>query len=140
MDSNPQAMDTSKHLQLTKTAHKIIPHLNCKDVEKTAAFYMNCLHFELGGLHLDVPMVSVFMGAKAEANLYIFGENKEYVNVGTVMVGLGKIALEQYYQILVEEKNVEIVDDIADRAWGFRQFNVKDLDGNIIQFWAFLDE
>jgi uncharacterized glyoxalase superfamily protein PhnB len=129
------------HSQLTRTAHKIIPHLLCRDVAKTAAFYTDALHFDLGGLHLDVPMVSVFMGAKAEANIYIFGRAEEQdVTVGTVMVGLRKPALEQFYRVLVEEGRVEIVDPIGDRPWAFRQFDVKDLDGNVLQFWTFMDE
>jgi uncharacterized glyoxalase superfamily protein PhnB len=134
------AGNPSDHSQLTRTAHKIIPHLICRDVEKTAAFYTEHLHFEMGGLHLDVPMVSVAMGAKAEANIYIFGTSKKDFRTGTVMVGLRKPALEQFYQLLVEEAKVEIIGPIEDKVWEFRQFDVKDLDGNVIQFFAFVDE
>ena len=130
----------SEVLRITKSAHKIIPHLRCTDVQKTADFYTKDLHFELGGIHLDVPMVSVFMGAKAEANIYIFGIKDEEMKTGTVMVGLGRKELEEYHDLLVREGRVEIEEGLGDREWGFRQFDVEDLDGNRLQFWAFLDE
>ena len=137
-----EATKECPHLHnLTRSAHKIIPHLRCADVNRTAAFYLDNLHFELGGLRPEVPMVSVFMGRKAEANIYIFGKQPSdgHAPTGTIMVGLGKAELEQYYQALLKEKKVDIVHTIEDRPWGFRQFDVKDLDGNVLQFFAFIE-
>ena len=143
-------MADPKHTHLTRSAHKIIPHLTCSDIHRTKDFYTNSLHFELGEFHPDnkpSPMISVFMGAKAEANIYIFQvEEGEEVKTRRVMVGLGKEELDQFHKILVEEGRVEIVDGhdadggLRDREWGMRQFEVKDGDGNGIQFWAFLED
>lgn len=134
---------------LTRSAHKIIPHLQCASAAAIATFYTAHLHFVLGDLVLnnDPPMASVFMGRRAEANIYIFetphsssSGAHEPVSPGTVMIGLGKAELEAYYAALVAEGSVEIVHEISDRPWGFRQFDVKDLDGNVLQFFAFMSE
>ncbi len=136
--------DTHESAQLhhlTRSAHKIIPHLRCADVTKTAAFYTDHLYFEIGGLKPEVPMVSVFMGAKADANIYIFqNPSGERISPGTIIIGLRRAELERYDVALVEEGRVEIVHEIADRPWEFRQFDVKDLDANVLQFFAFMSE
>jgi uncharacterized glyoxalase superfamily protein PhnB len=47
--------------------------------------------------------------------------------------------LDAYYERL-EEGGIEIVDPIADRPWGQREFTVADPHGNWLSFWRALDE
>ena len=46
--------------------------------------------------------------------------------------------LDAHYERLVEA-GIEIVDPIADRAWGQREFTVADPNGNWLSFWRALD-
>ena len=48
--------------------------------------------------------------------------------------------LEQYYNLLKKEAKVTFVDEIEDKDWGYRQFEIADEDGNHIQFFRFLDD
>ena len=47
--------------------------------------------------------------------------------------------LDAHYKRL-EEGGIEIVDPIADRPWGQREFTVADPHGNWLSFWRALDE
>ena len=47
--------------------------------------------------------------------------------------------LDAYYERL-ETGGIEIVDPIADRPWGQREFTVADPHGNWLSFWRALDE
>ena len=40
----------------------------------------------------------------------------------------------------LEKRGIEIVDPIADRPWGQREFTVADPHGNWLSFWRALDE
>lgn len=55
------------------------------------------------------------------------------------MIALGETELDDYYQLLKKEGEVEIVEEIADMEWGYRQFAVKDGDGNRLVFFKFLE-
>ena len=46
--------------------------------------------------------------------------------------------LDAYYERLKAD-GIEIVDPIADRPWGQREFTVADPQGNWLSFWRALD-
>lgn len=126
------------------SAWKIIPHFPCTAIDATINFYIECLHFNLGGtdrdddLHHEARMCSVAVGRKADANLYLFKKNPPF-EPSAAMVALGTKQLDQYYELLVAEEKVEISMPIEDQPWGYRQFEVKDIDGNRVQFFKFLE-
>lgn len=87
-------------------------------------------------------MCSVAVGVPAiRGNIYFFKTDPEEqtFHPSRAMIALGTEAVDQYYETLKREGEVEIVDEIADKPWGYRQFTIKDPDGNQIQFFRFLE-
>ncbi|KAK6544762.1 hypothetical protein TWF694_001445 [Orbilia ellipsospora] len=145
-------LEASEQHPLLRSARKIIAKFKCLDVRRTALFYVNDLHFKLGGMHTQEDetepyMASLFIGRHADANIYFFRADnvtdQATTNVvipkGELMISLGTKQLDDYYNLLKEEGRVNIVDPIEDKPWGYRQFEIEDLDGNKIQFFRFLE-
>lgn len=84
-------------------------------------------------------MCSVFAGRKADANIYLFEKDLEDFCKNDVSIAIGRKELDEYYELLKKEATVEFVNDIEDTPWGWRMFEVKDEDGNGLQFFAFLE-
>jgi uncharacterized glyoxalase superfamily protein PhnB len=55
------------------------------------------------------------------------------------MIAMSREGLEEYYELLRGEGRVRWVEGIEDKDWGYRQFEVEDLDGNSLQFFAFIE-
>jgi uncharacterized glyoxalase superfamily protein PhnB len=128
----------------TESAWKIIPQFPSRDIPTTIAFYTETLGFTLGGTHGDggdgPTFCSVYAGAKAAANIYFFktGE-QEHVGTSAAMIALGTEQLDQLFERLRSAGTVEIVEEIEDKEWGYRQFKIKDPDGNTLTFFKFLE-
>lgn len=83
-------------------------------------------------------MCSVAAGHKAAANIYLFKTSIPF-QPSAAMIAMGTSQLDEYYELLKVERKVEISMPIEDQPWGYRQFEVKDVDGNRIQFFKFLE-
>lgn len=149
---------------------KIIPHWPSRSIPATVAFYTSVLGFTLGGtyVHADHPraasgeptFASLFAGDKAAANIYFFltprGEGNE-LEVGRAMVALGTEEVDKLYEKLkdLEEERAKaagekgqglgdeewaVVGSIEDKPWGNREFTLRDIDGNQLSFFCFLDD
>ena len=113
----------------------------------TSQFYTEELHFTLGGLHHEAEggpptMCSVFVGDKAVVNIYHGLSADKDFTPGWVSIAMGKPQLEEYYGALAAAAaagRVEIMEPIGDRPWGYRQFSIKDGDGNKLTFFCFLE-
>jgi uncharacterized glyoxalase superfamily protein PhnB len=77
------------------------------------------------------------MGPKAAANIYFFLKREPVPS--SAMIAMSSEGLEAYYERLKEEGQVRFTEDIADKEWGYRQFEVVDPDRNRLQFFRFLD-
>lgn len=131
--------------QITDTAWGCIPHFPSRSIPATVEYYTNVLHFMLGGVDpedSDEPnMCSVAIGIPAiRGNIYLFKtEPGPDFHPGTAMIAMGPEAVDQYYELLKRKGRAEIVDEIEDKPWGYRQFMIRDPDGNRIQFFRFLE-
>jgi catechol 2,3-dioxygenase-like lactoylglutathione lyase family enzyme len=146
-DPDPSIPTNSTAHALLQTARKAIPILPCTSIPATVSFYTKTLHFK-GVLPEDPeqPLCSVSVGVHANANLYLLKYPAEETHTpGTVMIWLGTEALDQYYELLKKQEGegeggkVDIAEDIEDKPWGYRQFTVRDPDGNRITFFKFLE-
>lgn len=130
-----------------QSAWKVIPGLQSRDIAATCKFYTEELHFELGGMHTEgdggIPtFLSVAVGKRSVVNLYhrMWEEDKgEAFHPSWVMIAMGTEQLDEYYNQLLSAGRVEVSDKIADRSWGYRQFSIKDGDGNTLTFFRFLE-
>ncbi|KAF5860193.1 hypothetical protein ETB97_001836 [Aspergillus alliaceus] len=130
--------------EIAKSAWKVIPMFHSTSVSLTVRFYTEILGFELGGVKpedgtSELFFCSVFIGKKAEANFYFLKVSAEEFKPSEAMIALGTRELDEYYQYLKGHKEVQIVQDIEDMEWGFRQFTIKDSDGNRLTFFKFLE-
>lgn len=142
----------SEHVKaLLDTAWGVIPHFHARSIPISITYYTTILHFDLGSTdssHKYDPatdpepnMCSVYLGPGIKgANIYIFKRPvEEVLHPSTIMIALGTKAVDAYYELLVREGKADIVEEIEDKAWGYRQFTVQDPDGNRIQFFRFLE-
>ena len=59
--------------------------------------------------------------------------------MSTAWVALGTEELDAFYRKLMDEGRVTIMQEIGDMEWGYRQFTVRDGDGNRVVFFKFLE-
>ncbi|KAE8164392.1 pyridoxal phosphate-dependent transferase [Aspergillus tamarii] len=123
---------------------RVIPVFQCTSISRTVQFYTEILGFELGSVKpedesSELTFCSVFMGKKADANFYFSNVSVEQFKASGAMIALGTQELDEYYQYLKGREEVTITEDIEDMPWGFRQFTIRDHDGNRLTFFKFLE-
>lgn len=131
-----------------KSARKFIAHWPSKSILDTIEYYRDVLHFKVGSAQYmregyeNPTFVSVCMGPHCAVNIYFFRrpEGEESLPPGRGMIAMSTEGLEEYYEMLRKEGKVKFVEDIEDKPWGYRQFEIADGDGNTIQFFRFLED
>ncbi|KAL0940563.1 glyoxalase family protein [Colletotrichum truncatum] len=129
------------------SAWKIIPALSSRDIAATVKFYTEDLGFTLGGTQSDneddpnsrLNFCSVYTGDRAAANIYFFRCEPDEFASGGALIALGTLGLDTFYKSVVERGTAEVVKEIHDTPWGYRQFTIKDVDGNRLTFFKFLE-
>jgi hypothetical protein len=141
-------------------ARKIIPFFCSTNIRDTVAFYEATLSVKSGPLYPseeNARFVSLSWGPKAAVNIYfrLGSASDEPQQRGQAMVALlapadvtnlhehltkcglhrkdeGDHAVQRFRQRCD-------VTDVEDMPWGYRQFTMQDIDGNEIDFFAFLE-
>ena len=134
----------SKEAAAARSAWKIIPQFQSRSIEKTVESYTKTLGFEFGGLHPDddgsspATFCSVAIGRKSDANIYFFKSTDEFHPSGA-HIALGTAELDEYWELLSARPEVDVLEKIEDKPWGYRQFTIRDVDGNKLTFFKFLE-
>ncbi|KAL2880140.1 hypothetical protein SGCOL_004525 [Colletotrichum sp. CLE4] len=127
------------------SAWKIIPSLSSRNIAATVEFYTSELGFTLGGTKSvndddsQLYFCSLYAGKKATANIYFFLRDDSEFHPGGVMIALGTAGLDHFHDLLIARGNVKVVQAIRDTPWGYRQFTIKDNDGNRLTFFKYLE-
>lgn len=140
-------------------ASKVIPFFTSSSIVASAEFYEKILKFRVS-INPPPPgkptMASICCGDKAAVNIYIF-EQPDMAR-GRCMVMLSKLGdVHALHKHLFDngaeestgnsssgwtgygrEKSNPSIGIVTDEAWGYRQFDMEDRDGNLICFFAFL--
>jgi len=128
---------------IVKSAWKIIPQFQSRDIDATVAFYETELGFTTSTHAADGgknTFCSVFAGQKADANLYyMLLPEEDELKTSSAMIALGTKQLDEYYEHLKTHERVTITAAIEDKSWGYRQFSFQDPDGNTLTFFKFLE-
>lgn len=138
-------MEDSKNHPATLSARKIIVHWPSSNIEATITYYRDVLHFLAGPPQTlrenetEPTSVAMGMGPGAAANIYFFRDPVRALSPGRAMIAMSRAGLEEYYKTLRGEGRVLLVEEIEDKEWGYRQFEVEDGDGNCLQFFAHLE-
>ncbi len=131
-----------------QSAWKVIPHFRSRDIQVTVDFYSEQLGFTIGGVHGSdaegkPTFCSVYAGDKAAANIYLSkpsdAEAEKDWNVSSAWIALGTKQLDELYEQLKSNGVVQIAEEIGDKDWGYRQFAIRDPDGNRLTFFKFLE-
>ncbi|OJI99220.1 hypothetical protein ASPVEDRAFT_26045 [Aspergillus versicolor CBS 583.65] len=129
--------------ELANSAWKVIPMFESRSIPRTIEFYTQKLGFELGSVKpedgsSELFFCSLAIGKKADANFYFFKSDEEF-KASQAMIALGTSELDEYYEVLKVLPEVEITEEIEDKPWGYRQFTIRDTDGNHLSFFKFLE-
>jgi len=113
-------------------------------IARTIDFYCKELHFVVGGSHLppnstEATFCSLFKGEKAAANIYFRLSDVGNFRPSSAWIAMSLDALEGFWKELNGKKVVEVVEEIEDKDWGYRQFSTRDCDGNMLTFFCFLE-
>jgi hypothetical protein len=141
--SNPTPSDSESSSQAPHYGtFKIIPFFRSSNITNTVMFYRDVLHFTLGGIYTpddssygssqtkpepELTFASLFIGSKADANIYFLRNQPE---PGIAMIGMSLEGLENYHLRLRGEGLLDDVD-MKER---------RDRDSNLVTFFAFLNE
>ncbi|KAF5012979.1 hypothetical protein FDECE_986 [Fusarium decemcellulare] len=127
------------------SAWKIMPTFESQSIEKTIKFYVDILGFNLAsvkpedGEPAQYTFCSIWAGDKAAANIYFFKPPSGTATPGSAYIALGTTQLDLLYESVKAREDVVIADEIQDQPWGFRQFTIKDPDGNSLTFFKYLE-
>ncbi|OAP58488.1 hypothetical protein AYL99_07578 [Fonsecaea erecta] len=143
-------------------AVKIIPFFASPHLASLLDFYRTYLpDFTIHPHPTDAAeptFASVWAGPGAAANIYIIQDEEKVL--GSCMIMMKSVpALDELYEGLVAKglKRLDVIEwtgmpvsadtsepqtalgPIEDKSWGYRQFDLVDLHGNMIVFFAFLE-
>ncbi|KAL6913796.1 hypothetical protein ACHAPO_002248 [Fusarium lateritium] len=127
------------------SAWKIIPTFQSQSIQKTIEFYVDFLGFELGGVKpedghpSEYTFCSVFAGDRAAANIYFFKSKDDSFKPSSAYIALGTEQLDIMYDTIKFQRSNVIQEAVQDQPWGYRQFAIKDPDGNTLTFFKFLE-
>lgn len=115
----------------------VTPILCVRDVAKAAAFYAQSLGFQVDFLHGNPPFygsvsrdhVCLHLRFVHEPNFAALAAGEDSLLLATVEVRNVKALFEQY-----EQRGVQFAQRLVRQAWGGIDFQVRDLDGNVISF------
>ncbi|KAJ5774021.1 hypothetical protein N7457_008917 [Penicillium paradoxum] len=130
--------------EVLKSAWKVIPTFQSRSIPLTVQFYTEKLGFGLASLKpepgsSEPTFCSLFIGKKADANFYFSKASTATFTPSQAMIALGTSQLDKHYDYLKCLTDVEIEGEIEDTPWGYRQFTIKDIDGNLLTFFKFLE-
>ena len=104
-----------------------VPELPVADVPRAQQYYREVLGFEIGWLYPGDEI-----GAVLRDNVTIFFRKKQPPFEAAIH-WIHAPDIEASYRELTD-LGANIVDPLAEKPWGLRQFTVQDLDGNLFHF------
>ena len=116
----------SKRVPLS-TIGQLVPELPVEDVERAQQYYRDVLGFEIGWLYPGKEM-----GAVSRRDVVIFFRRTKPPFAPAVHWVFAEDVDASYDELKTSGAN--IVEPLAKKPWGLRQFTVDDLDGNRFYF------
>ena len=107
------------------------------DLEKSIAFYTGVLGFELDFKYGEPNFYAGLNLGPVSLHLNTNNRFKDYTGRGHIYIFCDEV--DTLYDDLVK-KGVKINSPIGDQAYGLRDFNISDPDGNMLGFGASLEE
>jgi uncharacterized glyoxalase superfamily protein PhnB len=115
--------------------HSTVPVVSTDNIEKSLAYYKDVLGFAIDFQYGDPP---VYAGVNSGAAEIYFTHSPDFVKLLTDHalhpdIFIWVTDVNQYFNLHVKH-GAEIIEAIADRPWGARQYVVKDPNGYYLKF------
>jgi len=107
-----------------------VPVVPARDVELTAGWYRDELGFAVFHAERDYGIVG-----RGDAWIHFFGPSGIAPEASATSVRVGVEGIDELYAECRSSGIVHANAALADEPWGFREFSVSDLDGNLITFF-----
>ena len=118
-------------------ATSVYPILQVENLTRAIAFYCDRLGFSEEFIYGDPPFYAGVKMGDVIIHLNTSSENAPKRGLGSVYVLCDEV--DAYYQD-VRDNGVEITSPLDSYPYGMRDFQVKDLDGNVIGFGCSLED
>jgi uncharacterized glyoxalase superfamily protein PhnB len=115
----------------------VIPELPVLDVDASLAYYRDILGFRVEGRHLGEANEVVFGSVlRGRTNIYVSRKNEP------VAKSYCWICVDEVDELFatLKAKGARLVEEPADKPWGYRQFTLEDTDGHKLTFFRFSDD
>ncbi len=117
-----------------------IPVLPCRDLDETVAFYGR-LGFELVYEQEEPDPYAILGWGEVEIHLFVPGADAAEAALGGcyLRVADADVVLRSWRTLDLPASGVPRISPIADRAWGMREFEVIDPNGNRVRVGHILE-
>ena len=107
-----------------------VPIIPARDVEAAAFLYRDELDFEVFHTEPEYGIVG-----RGESWVHFWGPSEIAPEDSNTMIRLGVQGIDELYAHCQEREIVHPNAPLEEQPWGFREFAVRDLDGNLVTFF-----
>jgi catechol 2,3-dioxygenase-like lactoylglutathione lyase family enzyme len=107
-----------------------VPIIPARDIEASAAWYRDELGFDVFHVEEEYGIVG-----RGESWVHFWGPSGIAPEDSMTMVRLGVRGIDELYAHCRERDIVHPNAPLQDTPWGFREFSVRDRDGNLVTFF-----
>jgi catechol 2,3-dioxygenase-like lactoylglutathione lyase family enzyme len=107
-----------------------VPIIPARDVEESTAWYRDRLGFDVFHTEREYGIVG-----RGESWIHFWGPSGIDPPDSNTMIRLGVRGIDGLYEQCEAEGIVHPNGPLKDQPWGFREFSVRDHDGNLVTFF-----
>ena len=112
-----------------------VPIIPAQDVDAAASWYRDELEFEVFHVEAEYGIVG-----RGESWIHFWGPSGIAPEDSNTMIRLGVRGIDPLYAHCQERGIVHPNAPLREQPWGFREFSVRDRDGNLVTFFEPPDE
>jgi catechol 2,3-dioxygenase-like lactoylglutathione lyase family enzyme len=107
-----------------------VPIIPARDIGASAAWYRDQLGFDVFHTEREYGIVG-----RGESWIHFWGPSEIAPGDSNTMIRLGVHGIDELYEHCLERDLVHPNAPLQDTPWGFREFSVRDRDGNLVTFF-----
>jgi catechol 2,3-dioxygenase-like lactoylglutathione lyase family enzyme len=107
-----------------------VPIIPAREIEAATAWYRDELGFDVFHVEREYAIVG-----RGESWIHFWGPSGIAPEESNTMIRLGVHGIDELYAHCSERGIVHPNGPLAEQPWGFREFAVRDLDGNLVTFF-----
>ena len=107
-----------------------VPIIPARDIEAAAGWYRDRLGFDVFHTEREYGIVG-----RGESWIHFWGPSEIAPEDSMTMIRLGVRGIDELYEQCLEHDIVHPNAPLEETPWGFREFSVRDRDGNLVTFF-----